>query len=89
MSSGADLSVGGNPYVRQRNVFPVFFKQDQFTTRLDYKFNEANTLSGTFFFSNFPGFDPFPDPNSLVSPVTLKRSGGRSERCVKCRCDGT
>jgi hypothetical protein len=72
--AGADLSVGGNPYVRQRNVFPASFKQDQFTTRLDYKFNEANTLSGTFFFSNFPGFDPFPDPNSLVSPVTLKRS---------------
>ena len=25
-------------------------------------------LSGTFFFSNFPGFDPFPDPGSLASP---------------------
>ncbi|MBL8166686.1 MAG: carboxypeptidase regulatory-like domain-containing protein [Acidobacteria bacterium] len=72
--SGADLSVGGNPYVRQRNVFPASFKQDQFTTRLDYKVSEANSLNGTFFFSNFPGFDPFPDPNSLVSPVTLKRS---------------
>lgn len=72
--SGADLSVGGNPYIRQRNVFPATFRQDQFTTRLDYRPSENNTLSGTFFFSNFPGFDPFPDPNSLVSPVTLKRS---------------
>jgi hypothetical protein len=67
-------SVGGNPYVRQRNVFPASFRQDQFTTRLDGKLSAANTLSGTFFFSNFPGFDPFPDPSSLVSPVTLKRS---------------
>ncbi|HYE73918.1 MAG TPA: TonB-dependent receptor, partial [Blastocatellia bacterium] len=67
-------NVGGNPYVRQRNVFPASFKQDQFTTRLDGKLSSANTLSGTFFFSNFPGFDPFPDPASLVSPVTLKRS---------------
>ena len=72
--SGADLSVGGNPYIRQRNVFPASFKQDQFTTRLDFRPVESNTLSGTLFYSNFPGFDPFPDPNSLVSPVTLKRS---------------
>ncbi|MGH9841621.1 MAG: hypothetical protein ACREEM_22955, partial [Blastocatellia bacterium] len=67
-------NVGGNPYIRQRNVFPAEFKQDQFTARLDGKLSTANTLSGTFFFSNFPGFDPFPDPGSLVSPVTLKRN---------------
>jgi len=67
-------NVGGNPFIRQRNVFPADFKQDQFTTRLDGKFGASNTLSGTFFFSNFPGFDPFPDPLSLASPVTLKRS---------------
>jgi hypothetical protein len=67
-------NVGGNPYIRQRNVFPADFRQDQFTTRLDGRINPKNTLSGTFFFSNFPGFDPFPDPLSLASPVTLKRS---------------
>lgn len=67
-------NVGGNPYIRQRNVFPAEFKQDQFTARLDGKLGQSNTLSGTFFFSNFPGFDPFPDPGSLVSPVTLKRN---------------
>ncbi len=72
--AGADLAVGGNPFIRQRNVFPASFKQNQFTTRLDYKVSEANSLNGTFFFANFPGLDPFPDPNSLVSPVTLKRS---------------
>jgi hypothetical protein len=75
---GADVgvagNVGGNPLVRQRNVFPADFKQDQFTTRLDARIGSKNTLSGTFFFSNFPGFDPFPDPLSLASPVTLKRN---------------
>jgi hypothetical protein len=67
-------SVGGNPYRRQRNVFPAEFEQDQFTIKLDGRLTSKNTLSGTFFFSNFPGLDPFPDPSSLASPVTLKRS---------------
>lgn len=75
---GSDGSVtgnaGGNPYIRQRNVFPADFRQDQFTARMDGRVNSRNTLTGTFFFSNFPGFDPFPDPGSLVSPVTLKRN---------------
>lgn len=64
---------GGNPLIRQRNVFPAKFEQDQFTTKLDYQITESNRLSGTFFFANFPGFDPFPDPSSLASPVTLQR----------------
>ncbi len=76
-SVGNDTTVspwtGGNPLVRQRNVFPARFEQDQFTTKLDYQVSEANRLSGTFFFANFPGFDPFPDPSSLASPVTLRR----------------
>lgn len=67
-------SVGGNPFIRQRNNYPATFKQDQFTTKLDTRISSANTLSGTFFFSNFPGFDPFPDPGSLASPITLKRN---------------
>jgi hypothetical protein len=65
---------GGNPLIRQRNGFPAKFEQDQFTTKLDYQLSEANRLSGTFFFANFPGFDPFPDPSSLASPVTLQRN---------------
>jgi hypothetical protein len=63
----------GNPLVRQRNVFPAEFEQDQFTARLDGQLNTSNRLSGTFFFATFPGFDPFPDPSSLASPVTLRR----------------
>jgi hypothetical protein len=74
----ADLSiaafVGLNPLARQRNVSPAAFQQDQFTAKIDQKISEANQLSGTFFFSNFPGRDPFPDPSSLASPVTLLRN---------------
>lgn len=74
VGSGAFSSVGGNPYIRQRNVFPAEFQQDQFTIKLDGRLSAQNNMSGTFFFSNFPGLDPFPDPGSLASPVTLKRS---------------
>ncbi|MGI9068065.1 MAG: carboxypeptidase regulatory-like domain-containing protein [Pyrinomonadaceae bacterium] len=65
---------GGNPYIRQRNVFPAQFKQDQFTIKLDGRLSKKNTINGTLFYANFPGFDPFPDPGSLASPVTVKRS---------------
>lgn len=75
---GVDPSVtgnaGGNPYIRQRNVFPAEFEQDQFTIKLDGRLSSKNTLNGTIFWANFPGFDPFPDPLSLASPVTVKRS---------------
>ncbi len=75
---GVDTTVapwnGGNPLIRQRNVFPAEFEQNQFTTKLDYQIAESNRLSGTFFFTNFPGLDPFPDPSSLASPVTLQRN---------------
>lgn len=64
---------GGNTLVRQRNVVPASFEQDQFTARLDHRFSDANSLAGTFFFANFPAFDPFPE-FSLASPTTLKRN---------------
>ncbi|MEX2263494.1 MAG: carboxypeptidase-like regulatory domain-containing protein [Bryobacteraceae bacterium] len=64
----------GNPLTLVRNVTPASFQQDQFTTKLDGQLSALNRLSGVFFFSNFPGFDPFPDPFSLTSPFTLKRN---------------
>lgn len=67
-------SVGGNPYIRQRNVFPAEFEQDQFTLKLDGRLTHHNTLSGTLFYSNFPGLDSFPDPLSLASPFVLRRA---------------
>jgi hypothetical protein len=66
-------SVGGNPWMRQRNVQPAEFEQDQFTVRTDGVFSDSNRFSLTAFYAAFPGFDPFPDPSSLVSPHTLKR----------------
>lgn len=62
-----------NPLVEYISVEPSKFKQHQFTTRLDGQLSSKNTLSGTFFFSDFPGLDSFPDPNSLASPTTLQR----------------
>ncbi|HEX7174204.1 MAG TPA: carboxypeptidase-like regulatory domain-containing protein [Pyrinomonadaceae bacterium] len=63
-----------NPLVQQLNVVPSEFEQHQFTTRLDGRLSPNNTLNGTFFFSNFPALDSFPDPSSLASPFTLRRA---------------
>lgn len=63
-----------NPLVEVISVEPSRFKQNQFTTRLDGQLTKNNTLSGTFFYTDFPGFDSFPDPNSLASPFTLRRN---------------
>jgi hypothetical protein len=63
-----------NPLVQQLNVRPSEFEQHQFTTRLDGRLTKNNTLSGTFFFSNFPALDSFPDPSSLISPFVLRRA---------------
>jgi len=71
---GAGKDGTGNPLTLVRNVFPAEFQQDQFTTRLDVQLSALNRLSGTFFFSNFPGYDPYPDPSSLASPFVLKRA---------------
>jgi hypothetical protein len=72
--AAAGSSVGGNPFVRQRNVVPAEFQQDQYTMKLDGQLTDANRLSATGFFAEFPGLDPFPDPSSLVSPFTLRRA---------------
>src|SRR5687767_15715670 len=63
-----------NPLIQQLNVRPSEFEQNQFTTRLDGRLTSKNTLSGTFFFSNFPALDSFPDPSSLISPFVLRRA---------------
>ena len=67
-------SVGGNPLVRQRNVVPAEFQQDQVTVRLDAQLTTNQRLSATTFYSDFPALDPFPDPSSLSSPFTLRRA---------------
>ena len=68
------VDLEGNPLARLRQVFPAEFEQDQFTIRNDTQITAENKLSTSFFFSNFPGLDPFPDPSSLASPFTLERA---------------
>ncbi|MGB7069286.1 MAG: TonB-dependent receptor [Pyrinomonadaceae bacterium] len=63
-----------NPLVEVISVEPSKFKQHQFTTRLDGQLGQNNNLTGTLFYSDFPGLDSFPDPNSLASPFTLRRA---------------
>jgi hypothetical protein len=70
----AGSSVGGNPLVRQRNVVPAEFRQNQYTAKLDGQITNTQRLSATVFYTDFPGFDPFPDPASLASPFTLRRA---------------
>lgn len=66
--------MGGNPFIRQRNVVPAEFTQDQYTLKLDGQLTSNHRFSATGFYAEFPGFDPFPDPSSLASPFTLKRA---------------
>lgn len=70
----AGSSVGGNPWVTQRNVQPSEFRQDQLTLKLDGQLTASHRLSGTVFYADFPGLDSFPDPETLVSPFTLRRA---------------
>jgi hypothetical protein len=72
--SAAGPSVGGNPFIRQRNVVPAEFTQDQYTLKLNGQLTNNNRLTVTGYYAEFPGFDPFPDPSSLASPFTLKRA---------------
>ena len=51
----AGTSVGGNPFIRQRNVVPAEFAQDQFTLKFDGELTSNNRLSVTSFYSKFPG----------------------------------
>ena len=73
-SFGNDAASNGNPLVRQRNVVPADFKQDQYTFKLDGQLTNHQRLSAAVFYADFPGFDPFPDPSSLASPFTLERA---------------
>jgi hypothetical protein len=63
-----------NPLIEVVDVLPSRFEQNQFTIKLDGQLSSKNTLSGTLFYSKFPGFDSFPDPNSLASPFVLRRN---------------
>ena len=67
-------SVGGNPFIRQRNVVPAEFTQDQYTPSSTASSPPTTVSAPPASTPNFPGLDPFPDPSSLASPFTLKRA---------------
>jgi hypothetical protein len=73
-STSGDGAFGAIPLMRQRNVTPADFRQDQFTTRLDYNLFQggagSNTLAATFFYADFPNTNPFPN-STLASPTPL------------------
>ncbi|HEY7510190.1 MAG TPA: carboxypeptidase-like regulatory domain-containing protein, partial [Vicinamibacteria bacterium] len=71
---GAFGSIGGDPLAELRQVVPSEFRQYQGSGRLDVLVSQANRLSASYFYGDFPSLDQFPDPSTLVSPFTLRRS---------------
>jgi hypothetical protein len=67
-------SIGGDPLAELRQVVPAEFDQRQGSVRTDFRLSDTNQLSVSYFGSDFPSLDPFPDPSTLVSPATLRRS---------------
>ncbi len=65
---------GGNPFVGIRQAVPAVFDQDQVNSRFDTTITGSNRLYATYYYSNFPSLDPFPDPSSLASPFTQART---------------
>ncbi len=67
-------TIGGDPLAELRQVVPAEFEQRQGSGRMDARIGETSQLHISYFGSDFPSLDPFPDPSSLVSPATLRRS---------------
>ena len=67
-------TIGGDPLVELRQVVPSEFQQHQGSLRLDGRVTGSNRLSVSYFYGDFPSLDSFPDPSTLVSPFTLRRS---------------
>lgn len=71
---GAFGTIGGDPLVELRQVVPSEFQQYQGSLRLDGRLSESNRVQVSYFHGDFPSLDSFPDPSTLVSPFTLRRS---------------
>ncbi len=71
---GAFSTAGGDPVAEHRQVIPADFRQLQGSVRLDAKVSAANRLGLSYFGSDFPSVDPFPDPSTLASPFPLRKS---------------
>jgi hypothetical protein len=71
---GAFRTAGGDPVAEHRQVIPADFRQLQGSARLDSRLTAANRLQLSYFGSDFPSVDPFPDPSTLASPFPLRKS---------------
>ena len=71
---GAFTTAGGDPVAELRQVIPGEFRQLQGSARVDARLSAANQLQVSYFASDFPSIDPFPDPSTLASPVPLRKS---------------
>lgn len=71
---GAFTTAGGDPVAELRQVMPAEFRQLQGSARVDARVSDANRLQLSYFGSDFPSIDPFPDPSTLASPFPLRKS---------------
>jgi hypothetical protein len=71
---GAIANAGGDPMAEHRQVIPAEFTQLQGSARVDSRVTDSNRLSLSYFGSDFPSRDPFPDPSTLASPFPLRKS---------------
>ncbi len=71
---GAFTTAGGDPVAELRQVLPATFRQLQGSLRVDARLSNANRLHGSYFASDFPSMDPFPDPSTLASPFPLVKN---------------
>jgi hypothetical protein len=71
---GSFGTIGGDPLAELRQVVPAEFSQLQGSARTDVLLGSQNRLSVAYFGADFPSIDPFPDPSTLASPATLRRS---------------
>lgn len=67
-------AIGGDPLAELRQVVPAGFRQLQGSARSDIVIGAGSRLQIGLFAADFPSLDPFPDPSSLTSPFTLRRS---------------
>jgi hypothetical protein len=71
---GAFANAGGDPMREHRQVVPAQFEQLQGSVRTDLRLTDSSRLQVSYFGSDFPSLDPFPDPSTMTSPFQLRKS---------------
>ncbi|MBA2304529.1 MAG: carboxypeptidase regulatory-like domain-containing protein [Acidobacteria bacterium] len=74
VSIGTFTNAGGDPMRELRQIVPAEFQQKQASLRFDTRITGANRLQASYFGSDFPSLDPFPDPSTLASPFQIRKS---------------